>query len=238
MRCAGSVPSLYWRLSYCNLNVDASRRFKEFVQRECNLQGPHGNRVGKLHVLDCMLGMDERTSRNQGEMLGTMLIDLALQVLQLDGVDKRIDYVAFFDALTAHAASIQIPTLQLAYLTPKEMRALARYLATCLHLQELIVKLAPASDHSLAFCRAVYYNASLYRAHIQIFAANTRRPTRTFRHAITPWNQCLVLQRHTKATLWKSLCILILKLWSKFTVRILCVCVCNFASSRETSQKG
>jgi hypothetical protein len=152
-------------LYYCNLNIDASRRFTALVQTQCNRQGAQGNQVRELRLCGCTMGMQGRGSQRRGEMAATMLIHSALESFHFDdGQEERIDHVKFFEVLSTNAATIHISSLTLGYLTRKEMKVLTRYLATCLHLEELIVSLTPASDLSLAFCRAVYYSAGLCNA--------------------------------------------------------------------------
>jgi hypothetical protein len=156
-------------LSTCRLDVNASRLFVEFVQTWCNSEEPHGSRVRELQLEWCSVVDDTNEQRVEerrdiGEMAAAMLVDSSLQVLHLDGT--RIDYVTFFALLSAYSARINLPCLKFGLLLDVEMNALMQYLATCLHLRELVVRLEPESVHSRLLCRALCQSASLYHVDV------------------------------------------------------------------------
>jgi hypothetical protein len=166
LRSSVSVASLH--LSRCRLDVSASQLFVEFVQSLRNPKEPIGSRVRELLLEQCSVGdldnEEDVRERDIGEMAATMLVDSSLQALHLVG--RRVDYVTFFALLTAHSARINIPYLKFGCLLDVEMNVLLHYLATCLHLRELVVRMEPTSSHSRSLCRTLCQSGSLYRVDV------------------------------------------------------------------------
>jgi hypothetical protein len=141
------------------LDMAASRLFIDFVQTRCNSQGPDGNRLRELRLCGSPMG-----EQGMGEAAATMLIDSSLQVLDLERYHYgHFDCVQFFAVLSRNSARIRLPCLKLWLWKDKEVLVLMHYLATCLHLRELVVTLAAESVRSQrALYPVLYQNASLY----------------------------------------------------------------------------
>jgi hypothetical protein len=150
-------------LGECKLDMIASRLFTEFVQTRCNSQEPDGNRLRELRLYSCPMG-----EQGMGEAAAAMLVNSALQVLDVDGYQYgHFDCIKFFAALSSNGATIRLPCLKLRFRKEQEVDALLHYLATCLHLRELVVTLVHESVNSQrALCRALYKNASVYRVEL------------------------------------------------------------------------